>query len=209
LDFILILKGIVVGISVSAPLGPLGILCIQRTINKGFLSGFFSGLGAAFADILYATVAGFGISIIADFLKKYEFSITAIGGIFVVIVGIMIFRTNPVKQIRQQKAQKKGYLSDFVSGFFITITNPLTIVVFGAIFAALGLNESSTLELVLLTLIGIFSGALVWWLGLTLGVNIFRKKIRLRNLYWINKITGVLVTIFGIVVFASIFFRFK
>jgi threonine/homoserine/homoserine lactone efflux protein len=209
LDFLLILKGIIVGISVSAPLGPLGILCIQRTINKGFLSGFFSGLGAAVADILYASVAGFGISIIADFLKDHEYSIRAIGGLFVVVVGIMIFRSNPVKQIRQQKNQKKGYLGDFISGFFITITNPITIIVFGAVFAALGLNESSTLKLIFFTLIGIFSGALLWWLSLTTGVNIFRKKIRLRNLYWINKITGIIVTIFGIVVFVSIFFRIK
>jgi threonine/homoserine/homoserine lactone efflux protein len=206
LDFILILKGLIVGISVSAPLGPLGILCIQRTINKGFLSGFFSGLGAAIADILYASVAGFGISIIADFLKAEEYPIRAIGGIFVIVFGIMIFRSNPVKQIRQQKAQKKGYVSDLVSGFFITITNPLTIIVFGAVFAGLGLNQSSTFKLILYTLIGIFSGALIWWLSLTIGVNVFRKKIRLRNLYWINKITGLLVAAFGIGVFISIFF---
>lgn len=206
MDIILILKGIIVGISVSAPLGPLGILCIQRTINKGFLSGFFSGLGAAFADIVYASVAGFGISIIADFLKAQEFPIRILGGVFVIIVGIMIFRSNPVKQIRQQKGQKKGYLSDFISGFFITITNPITIVVFGAIFAGLGLNESSTLKLILLTLIGILVGALIWWLSLSIGVNVFRKKIRLRNLYWINKVTGVIVTLFGLGVFVSIFF---
>jgi threonine/homoserine/homoserine lactone efflux protein len=206
LDLILILKGIIVGISVSAPLGPLGILCIQRTINKGFLSGFFSGLGAAIADILYASVAGFGISIIADFLKAEEYPIRIIGGILVIVFGVMIFRSNPVKQIRQQKTQKKGYISDLVSGFFITITNPLTIIVFGAVFAGLGLNESSTFKLIIYTLFGIFSGALIWWLSLTIGVNIFRKKIRLRNLYWINKITGILVAVFGIAVFASIFF---
>jgi threonine/homoserine/homoserine lactone efflux protein len=209
LVFLLILKGIIVGISVSAPLGPLGILCIQRTINKGFLSGFFSGMGAAFADILYASVAGFGISIIADFLEVHKMIITIIGGLLVSVIGIMIFRSNPVKQIRRQKAQKKGYLGDFVSGFFITITNPITIIVFGTIFAGLGINESSTMKLILFTLIGIFSGALLWWLGLTVGVNIFRKKIRLRNLYWINKVTGVMVTVFGIVIFVSVFFPFR
>jgi threonine/homoserine/homoserine lactone efflux protein len=207
LDFILILKGIVVGISVSAPLGPLGILCIQRTINKGFFSGFISGFGAAVADILYASVAGFGISIIANFLKAHQGIITGVGGIIVFIVGILIFRSNPVKQIRQQKTQKRSFVSDFVSSFFITITNPLTIVVFGMVFTGFGLDASSTIKLILFTLIGIFSGALLWWMSLTLFVNIFRRKIRLRNLYWINKITGLFVAIFGVIVFLSIFFR--
>jgi len=205
LDYILILKGIIVGVSVSAPLGPLGILCIQRTINKGFLSGFVSGLGAAVADILYASVAGFGISIIADFLKLHEDVIRGLGGIIVLIVGIMIFRSNPVKQIRQQKTQKRSYVSDFISSIFITITNPLTIVFFGAVFAGFGLDQATTMNPILLTLAGIFAGALLWWMSLSIAVNIFRSKIRLRNLYWINKITGVLVAIFGILVFISIF----
>jgi threonine/homoserine/homoserine lactone efflux protein len=196
----------IVGVSVSAPLGPLGVLCIQRTINKGLLSGFVSGLGAAVADILYASVAGFGISIIADFLKDHQEIIRAIGGLIVLVVGIMIFRSNPVKQFRQQKMQKRSYVSDFVSSIFITITNPLTIVFFGAVFAGFGLDETTTINPVVLTLLGIFLGALTWWLGLTILVNIFRNKIRLRNLYWINKITGILVAIFGLAVFISIFF---
>ena len=206
MEVILVLKGIIVGISVSAPLGPLGILCIQRTMNKGFLYGFVSGLGAVFADILYASVAGFGISIIADFLKAHEFAIRVVGGIFILVVGVMIFRSNPVKQIRQQNAQKKGYVSDFVSSFFITVTNPLTIIVFGAVFAGLGLDQSSTFGMIMYTLSGIFTGAILWWFSLNIGVNIFRKRIRLRNLYWINKVSGVLVAAFGIAIFVSIFF---
>jgi threonine/homoserine/homoserine lactone efflux protein len=206
LDFILVLKGIIVGISVSAPLGPLGILCIQRTINKGFFAGFVSGLGAAVADILYASVAGFGISIIADFLKEHELFIRAIGGIIVLVVGFLIFNSNPVKQFRHQKTQKRTYVSDFFSSIVITITNPLTIVFFGAVFAGFGLDESTTLNPILLTLGGIFSGALLWWMSLTIVVNIFRHKIRLRNLYWINKITGIIVAVFGVAVFVSIFF---
>jgi threonine/homoserine/homoserine lactone efflux protein len=206
LDFILVLKGIIVGISVSAPLGPLGILCIQRTINKGFFAGFVSGLGAAVADILYASVAGFGISIIADFLKEHELFIRALGGIIVLVVGFLIFNSNPVKQIRHQKTQKRTYVSDFFSSIVITITNPLTIVFFGAVFAGFGLDESTTLNPILLTLAGIFSGALLWWMSLTIVVNIFRHKIRLRNLYWINKITGIIVAVFGVAVFVSIFF---
>lgn len=195
------------GIAVSAPLGPLGVLCIQRTINKGFFAGFVSGIGAAFADLIYASIAGFGISIIADFLAVHQTVIRAVGGIIVLIVGIMIFNSNPIKQVRRQKAQKNTYISDFVSSFFITITNPLTIVFFGAVFAGVGLNKPNSLEPIILTLVGVLLGALIWWMALSIVVNVFRNKIRLRNLWWINKITGVLVAIFGLAVFISIFFN--
>jgi len=206
LDYLLLLKGIIVGISTSAPLGPLGILCIQRTINKGVLSGLVSGLGAAVADIIYAAIAGFGISIIADFLKEYQMLIRILGGIVLLIVGIMIFRSNPIKQIRQQKAQKRNYVSDFISSFVITFTNPITIVVFGAVFASLGLDQVTNLNPIVLTLLGIFAGALLWWLALTIFINIFRNKIRLRNLWWINKITGIVVSVFGLAIFVSLLF---
>lgn len=191
---------------VSAPLGPLGVLCIQRTINKGFASGIVSGFGAAVADIMYASVAGFGISIIADFLEAQQLIIRAVGGIVLFILGIMIFRSNPVNQFRKRKTQKSTYFSDFISSFLITITNPLTVVVFGVAFTSVGLNNTEGLNSVILMLLGVFLGALLWWCGLTLLVNVFRKKIRLRNLWWINKITGVLVAIFGVAVFVSIFF---
>ncbi len=204
MEYILFIKGIIVGISTSAPLGPLGILCIQRTINKGVLSGFVTGFGAAFADIIYASIAGFGISIIADFLREYQIIIRILGGIILLIVGIMIFRSNPVKQIRQQNQQ--NYFGYFISSLFITITNPITIVVFGAVFASLGLDQVSSMNPIIITLAGIFSGALLWWLSLIISVNIFRNKIRLRNLWWINKITGVLVSLFGLAVFLSLFF---
>ncbi|MDF1547601.1 MAG: LysE family transporter [Bacteroidales bacterium] len=195
------------GVAVSAPLGPLGVLCIQRTINKGFLAGFVSGMGAVLADVIYASIAGFGISIIADFLTAHQLIIRALGGIIVLIVGILIFRSNPVKQFKRHKTQKNTYVSDLLSGFFITITNPLTIVFFGAVFAGVGLNKVGTFEPIVLTLVGIFAGATIWWMGLTILVNVFRNKIRLRNLWWINKITGVVVAVFGLAVFVSIFFN--
>ena len=201
-----LIKGIIVGISVSAPLGPLGILTIQRTINKGFLSGFVSGTGAAFADIIYAAIAGFGISIIANFLDSHQFIIRILGGALVAIVGVMIFYSNPVKQLRKQRARKNNFISDFISSFLITITNPLTIIFFGAVFASLGLDEVNAGNSIIYALAGIFSGALLWWMSLTILVNIFRKKIRLRNLWWINKITGALIVVFGLAIVTSAFF---
>ncbi|MFN8257316.1 MAG: LysE family transporter [Bacteroidales bacterium] len=204
MDSLFIIKGIIVGISVSAPLGPLGILCIQRTLNKGVFSGIITGLGAAFADSFYAAIAGFGISIIADFLKEYQLLIRIVGGIILIILGIVIFRNNPIKQIRQQKNQ--NIIGYFISGLFITFTNPITIVVFGAVFTGLGLHDARDTSPILFTLIGIFSGAVLWWSGLSIFLNIFRNKFRLRYLWWINKISGIMVSVFGLAIVLSMFF---
>ena len=201
-----ITKGVIFGLIVTAPLGPLGILCIQRTINRGWISGLITGVAAAFADIMYAIIAGFGVSVIANFLDENQLTIRIVGGIIVAILGVRIYMSNPAKQFRRQKTQKRTYISDFVSGFLITITNPIVIVFFGAAFASLGLDEAESGKSVILTILGVFMGAVGWWIGLTVLVNIFRDKINLRKLWWINKITGVFVAIFGLVIIASALF---
>ncbi len=190
---------------VSAPIGPMGVLCIQRTINKGLMSGFVSGVGATVADLVYASIAGFGITFIVNFLNAQQLIIRVLGGIVLIGFGIAVFRSNPIKQIRRQRNQKKSYISDFVSSFLITITNPVTVVVFGLAFASVGLNKNPSFQSIAIMLLAVASGAIFWWLGLSSFVNIFRRKIRLRNLWWINKISGVLVVIFGIAIFVSIF----
>lgn len=201
-----ITKGVIFGLIVTAPLGPLGILCIQRTINRGWLSGLITGVAAAFADIMYAIIAGFGVSVIANFLDENQLTIRIVGGIIVAFLGVRIYMSNPAKQFRRQKTQKRTYISDFVSGFLITITNPIVIVFFGAAFASLGLDEAESGKSVILTILGVFMGAVGWWIGLTVLVNIFRDKINLRKLWWINKITGVFVAIFGLVIIVSALF---
>ena len=201
-----IIKGIIVGIAVTAPVGPLGILCIQRTINRGFFSGLVTGIAAAFADILYAIIAGFGVSVIADFLEVNQLVIRIIGGIIVTSLGIRIYISNPAKQYRRQKTQKRTYISDFISGFLITITNPIVIIVFGAVFASLGLDKAESGKSVVITILGVFTGAVGWWFSLTILVNIFRDKINFRKLWWINKITGVLVVVFGLGIIVSVLF---
>ncbi len=190
---------------VSAPLGPMGVMCIQRTINKGLMSGVVSGIGATLADLVYASIAGFGITIIANFLDTQQLYIRALGGIVLIIFGIAVFRSNPVKQVRRQRTRKKSYFSDFASSFLITITNPVTVVVFGLAFASVGLDKNPSFQSIAVMLMAVAAGAMFWWIGLSSFVNIFRRKIRLRNLWWINKISGALVVIFGIVVFVSIF----
>lgn len=198
-----IIKGIIVGVAVTAPVGPLGILCIQRTINRGLFSGLVTGIAAAFADIMYAIVAGFGVSVIADFLEAHQLIIRIIGGIIVTFLGVRIYMSNPAKQFRRQKIQKRTYISDFISGFLITITNPIVIVVFGAVFVSLGLDKVDSGKNVIITIIGVFTGAIGWWISLTVLVNIYRSKINLRKLWWINKITGVFVAVFGLGIIVS------
>ncbi len=201
-----IIKGIIFGLIVTAPLGPLGILCIQRTINRGLLSGLITGIAAAFADIMYAIIAGFGVSVIANFLHENQLAIRIVGGIIVTFLGVRIYMSNPAKQFRRQKTQKRTYISDFISGFLITITNPIVVVFFGAAFAGIGLDKAESVKSVIITIIGVFTGAVGWWIGLTVLVNIYRDKINLRKLWWINKITGVFVAIFGLVIIVSALF---
>ena len=203
----LIIKGIAIGISVSAPLGPIGVLCIQKTLNRGMLAGFVSGMGAAAADTLFAAIAGFGLTFVSDFLTTYQEHLRILGGVALIIIGIKVFNTNTIKQIRRQRKRKSRIIGEFISVFFLTLSNPITIIFFGAVFAGLGLLDSSngTIDASILVT-SIFVGTLIWWISLAFTINFFRKKIRLRSLWWINKIAGVLIFLLGILTVGSLFF---
>ena len=204
LDYLL--KGIIIGLSVSIPLGPIGIIAIQRTLTKGKISGFVSGLGAGFADTIYAVLAGFGITIIVDFLVEHHILFQAIGGIFLLYLGIRTFYKNPIKQFRQPKG-KSNLIGDFLSTFFLTISNPLAIFLFIGVFAAIGLMDTNFDNLTLSYIIlGVMIGTSTWWFVLSTLINIFRHKIRLRSLNWINKISGIVILIFGLFAILSLFF---
>jgi threonine/homoserine/homoserine lactone efflux protein len=206
LDALFIIKGIIIGISVSAPLGPIAVLSIQRTLNKGFKSGLVSGSGAASADIIYAIIVGFSITFISDFLTTYQEYFRIIGGMFLIYIGFKIFSSNPGKQIRKLKLKGNNYYKDFITSFFLTISNPLTIIAFGAFFTAFGMvhNAGKPFPIVVMIL-SVFSGSLMWWLGLISIITIFKSRIRLRNLLWINRITGSLIVIFAFYLIFSVF----
>ena len=202
------IQGIGIGLMVSAPLGPIGILVIQRTLNKGKISGFFTGLGAAAADIFYAFIAGFGIAFITKLLTEYQDQIRIVGGLVLLIFAYTTFTANVTKQIRKRKAGKQNYYADFFSTFFLTISNPVPFVVFGIAFATLSmaqLNWSS----VLVILGGVVSGAILWWFGLVSFVNMFRAKFKLKQLWWVNKITGIIVAAFAVFIFITVFFNLE
>ncbi len=200
-------KAFLIGISVTAPLGPIGIICMQKTLSRGIVGGLITGLGAALADTFFAIVAGFGVGFVANFVEKQQFILRFAGGVILIILGAKIYYTNTIKQFRRQKIHKGGAVGDFLSVFFLTLSNPLTIIFFGAVFAGLGLVSSqgswtSTIMLVL----GVFTGALTWWVLIILLVSFFRHKIRLRSLWWINKIAGSIIAIVGIASLISLLF---
>ncbi|NHB69519.1 LysE family translocator [Perlabentimonas gracilis] len=198
--FTLLIKGIIVGLLASIPLGPIGIICIQRTINKGKLSGFLSGMGAASADTIFAAIAGFSLSFIISFIQEQQVIFQAIGGLIVFGLGIKIFYTNPVRQLRRHKRKQNNLLEDYLSVLLVTITNPLAVFLFIALFASLGVVvEGENILLSLVATSGVFIGAMLWWYILTTLVNIFRDKFRLKQLWWINKLSGAVIFTLGAV----------
>ena len=202
MDLDLLWKGVITGLAVSIPLGPLGILCIQRTVNKNWKSGIFSGLGIASADTVYAFIAGFSLSIIIDFIRHYEMYFKLVGLFVLILLGIYIFRSNPTKQIQNYKRRGASHIQDFLTTFLVTLSNPLSVFVFVAIFTSYSivLQFSHPLE-ALLTIFGIFLGCTLWWVSITGLANIFRHKFTINTLYWANRIIGL-----GVIIIAVAFF---
>lgn len=191
-------RGLIIGFSIAAPVGPIGVLCIRRTLAQGRAVGLISGLGAATADGLYGSIAGFGLTFISGFLVSQQVWLRIIGGIFLCYLGITTFLAKPAQSAAE--ATGKGLIGAYASTFFLTVTNPLTILSFGAIFAGLGVASagSNYLDSGILVL-GVFLGSAIWWLLLSTGVSILRKKFDDRSLIWINKISGLIIIIFGII----------
>ncbi len=198
LDTAILIKGIMLGFSIAAPVGPIGILCIRRTLTKGMLNGVASGLGAATADAFYGSAAAFGLTIITNLLLENSLFLHIVGSIFLFYLGYTTFMARPAEQ--QENTDDKGWLKAYCSTFFLTITNPLTILSFAAIFAGIGTMsmKGSHLSMGLLVL-GVFLGSAMWWLILSGGVNLLRNTFDYKRLIWINRLSGILICGFGIV----------
>jgi threonine/homoserine/homoserine lactone efflux protein len=199
----LFLKGLIIGIMVSVPLGPIGLLVIQKTVNKNRLAGFISGIGVALADSFYAIIAGFSLTFILDFLKKHELLFQIIGGLILVILGLSIYFKNPVKDFKKYRKKGNGYFQDLIFTFLLTLSNPATVFIFIAVLTGSGVVLSiKELSEAFFIILGVFSGGSLWWLILTRTVSIFRHRFNLRLLWWFNKIAGVIII--SIVVIAAI-----
>jgi threonine/homoserine/homoserine lactone efflux protein len=196
------LKGMLLGFATSAPVGPIGILCIRRTVQYGRFSGLLSGFGAAFADVFYAAIAAFGLSFVSNFLMSAEFWLRLVGGSFLLYLG---YRTFFTKVKVQAKVTHTSLLNDFISTFFLTLSNPMTLFFFLVIFAGLGLSDiEGSYNSAILLISGVFLGSACWWLFLSEGVTLFRKKVNQNLMQWINRIAGLMIVAFGVFVLLTL-----
>lgn len=193
------LRAFLIGISIAAPVGPIGVLCIRRTLSNGKLAGFLSGMGAATADMAYGAIAAFGITIVTNLLLENAFWLQLTGGLFLLYLGIKTFLEKPNGQSAQVK--QGSFWNMYLSTFFLTIANPITILSFAAIFAGtlLGKNTGSPILMVA----GVFAGSASWWLALSFGVGLMRGRLNQDHMTWINRISGMLITVFGIFALVS------
>jgi threonine/homoserine/homoserine lactone efflux protein len=206
----ILLKGILLGLAVSMPLGPIGIILINRTIKRGMLSGFFSGLGLASADTLLAVLAALGFNVILSFINQERFIISVIAGLIIIGIGLKIFLSNPVKDIRNREKANKSLWRDYYSVFVLSISNPYTIFIFVAFFSGVHINGDVKPELVPFFLIpGVLIGTITWWFFLSYFVSRFKKNIRLRVIVRVNKVAGIVVIVIGVIVLLSVFTPLK
>jgi threonine/homoserine/homoserine lactone efflux protein len=203
MDIRFLLRGLIIGFSIAAPVGPIGVLCIRRTLAKGRLSGLVSGLGAATADAIYGCVAGFGLTFISNILVSQQIWLRLIGGAFLCYLGLKTFLSKPAEQAAS--AEGNGLVGAYASTFFLTLTNPMTILSFAAIFAGLGVAGASGNDVSAGTLVlGVFMGSALWWLILSGVADVFRTKLNPLRLRWVNRISGVIITGFGLLALLSL-----
>jgi len=196
--FVFLLKGIAVGFVIALPVGPVGVLCVRRTIFEGRLFGFLSGLGAATADTLFGIIAGFGLTVVSDVLIEYQNWLRGGGGFFLVYLGASALMKR-VERVEKPENSAENLFGAYFSTFVLTITNPVTILAFLGIFAAVGFTGAeATLGRAAMLVAGVMLGSLIWWLGLSLGAGLFRKSFREIHLVWLNRISGGILVLSGI-----------
>lgn len=194
----IILKGVIIGIVASAPMGPVGILCVQRALNKGRIYGLVTGFGAAVSDILYALITGYGLSFIYDLINNRTalFWLQLIGVVLMFIFGVHTFRCNPMKNTHKVSRNKSSLVHNGVTGFFLAFSNPLLILLFLALFTPFNfMLPEQPLYNQFIGYVSIFGGAMLWWVFITYVVSKLRARFDVRGVWIINRVIGTLVMI--------------
>lgn len=200
------LRGLMLGFAIAAPVGPIGVLCIRRTLAQGMLAGLVSGLGAATADAFYGFVAAFGLTFISGILIDQQSWIRLVGGLFLCYLGIKTFLA-PVADAAAN-VSGNGLVAAYSSTLFLTLTNPLTILSFAAVFAGLGVGAAAgDYGAAVATVLGVFSGSALWWLALSFGASLFRSRFTPRAMKWVNRISGAIILGFGVAALLSLLSR--
>jgi threonine/homoserine/homoserine lactone efflux protein len=193
---IFFLKGLIIGFAMAVPIGPIGIMCIRKTLAEGHSRGLIIGLGAATADSLYSSIAVFGLTFISDVIASQHFWVSLIGGGLLLFLGIRTFRAKRKDPIIP--FDKKGLLSSYISAFLLALTNPVTIFAFVAVFAAFGLGHRLVIISACVLVLGVFTGSCLWFLTLGYVATLFRKKLDSGGLRWVNRISGALIILSGV-----------
>jgi threonine/homoserine/homoserine lactone efflux protein len=193
----LLIRGLLAGLIITAPVGPVNVLCVQRTVTRGWRSGLFSGLGSALADGVYAAIAAFSITFVIQFLIRELFWIRFCGGILLILLGVWYYFRAP--KPRDEKKKGATDREDSASTFLLTLTNPTTTLSFLAVLAALGLGQSRPWYLTLLVVGAIFCGAMLWWVILTGIANRLRSRFTAVSMVWMNRIGGLAMGAFGVI----------
>jgi threonine/homoserine/homoserine lactone efflux protein len=204
----LFIDSLIIGVSIAAPVGPIGVLCIRRTLAHGRRIGLVSGLGAASADAIYGLIAAFGLTIVTNFLLDDRTSLwlRLIGGAFLVYLGVTTFRTRPPDASKGGPVEELSAWGAYASTLALTITNPATILAFTAIFAGLGFAERATdTSTASLMVAGVAIGSAMWWLLLSFGVSMIRRQVGPGLMLWINRVSGTVLTVFGLLAMVSVF----
>lgn len=203
-DIAFFLKGLLIGFAIAVPVGPIGVLCIQRTLLFGARSGLASGTGAALADAFYGAIAAFGLTIVTRFLQDHILLVQGVGGFFLLLLGLKTLLKKPQSKDEMKAAVThlhtwKEVMQDFSSTFLLTLTNPATILSFIAIFAAFGLVTGEEPDYMLASLMvgGVFAGSLLWWCTLSLGVGMLRHMLDRKALHFLNILSGLIIGGFG------------
>lgn len=191
----LLLKGLILGFSIAAPVGPIGVLTIRRTLAGGFACGLASGVGTAVADALYGLIAAFGLTAVTSLLVDLQPYLRLGGGLFLCYLGWAAFRAEPASVAASARGESLWAAS--ASAFALTLTNPMTILSFAAVFAGLGLAGDAGYSGAAVTVLGVFTGSLLWWLMLSGGVTLLRARFDHRRLRTVNRLSGLVIFAFG------------
>lgn len=203
--FEMALKGMIIGIVASAPMGPVGVLCVQRTLNKGRWYGFATGVGAAISDLMYAAIAGFGMSFVVDIIENpvVAYWIKVAGSILLFVFGVWTFRSNPAQQIRPVSRNKSNLVHNLITGFLVTLSNPLILFLFVAMFGQFTFVVNNFVPQIV-GYVFIVVGALLWWFGLTWLIDKVRNRFDVRGIWIINRIIGIIVMVVSAAVAISV-----
>lgn len=191
--------GVIIGILVSAPMGPIGMLCVQRTLSKGRWHGFVSGLGAALSDVIYAAVTVFFMGLVVAFVEAHQQTLRIFGSVILGVFGYYIFRTNPVKVLKKNKEQKLSFLQDFISAFLLTFSNVLIVLLYIGLFARFAFVFSARVWDIPAGLGGIALGAVLWWFVITYFVSKLRRWFNIRGIRILNRLVGIFILTLSIV----------